>query len=248
MPRMSSGCHTRSPSQGTGRVYSATACGYKLRCTVCRPRAEWRRDLAVVALTTQEDVMRYLMGLALLVSLLAGCAAPPPMSRAEFMALTTRQYSDISPEELYAAAEELFRISEPGYRFAHNDSGMQAVYNSFGGPIAWTLVVSRAGAGVRVQVSLLAPGAPGFAPVFLPGGGLGVGATPGGGVPAVGTSSYDIFWARLDYLLGKRGDWMTCAQSNERLVSGVVSGGPAALCGSRLFYEPRPEGPVVKPR
>ncbi len=29
------------------------------------------------------------------------------------------------------------------------------------------------------------------------------------------TSTYKIFWARLDYLLGLREDWMTCDQFDE---------------------------------
>lgn len=186
----------------------------------------------------------------LILSLLvfSGCMSRPQMSRAEYMALTTREYSDITPEQLYTAAEAMFEFSSPGgYRYAHHDGGMQAVESGFGGARTWSLNVSKVGAGVRLQVGMTAPGAPGFAPVMVAGGAMGIAAAPGGAAPVVNTVTYDAFWARLEYMLGKRADWMTCAEVRDRIISGVVWGGPSPLCDIRLM-DPLPAGPAIKPR
>jgi hypothetical protein len=44
------------------------------------------------------------------------------------------------------------------------------------------------------------------------------------------TALYDVFWARLEYLLDKRDDWMDCEKANERVDKGITSGSNEALC------------------
>ena len=52
------------------------------------------------------------------------------------------------------------------------------------------------------------------------------------GSPVMGTAIYDVFWSRLDYLLGKRKDWMTCKVADERVKQNITSGTNEALCNS----------------
>ena len=55
------------------------------------------------------------------------------------------------------------------------------------------------------------------------GGDASAGPLPGIGGSAVdGTTIYEIFWARMTYLLGQRDTWMTCAESDARVKAGVV--------------------------
>ena len=192
--------------------------------------------------------MRSLLVTLCLMLLVAGCANRPPMTRAEYLALTTREYSDITVDELYAAAEAMFEFSSPGgYQYAHSDAGMQAVETGLTASGSWTLSVTKVDRGVRLQVSFSGQGGAAFLPVVTTGGGMGFAAGPGGMVAPVGTASYDLFWARLDYMLGRRAAWMTCADARERLLSGAVWGGPATLCGRRLM-DPVPERPVIARR
>ena len=56
-----------------------------------------------------------------------------------------------------------------------------------------------------------------------------------------GTAIYDLVWARMAYLLGQRGDWMSCAESEARVASGVVWGETVALCNSFNVKDGVPE-------
>ena len=55
---------------------------------------------------------------------------------------------------------------------------------------------------------------------------------PMAGAPVDGTAIYDVLWSRMDYLLGKRSDWMDCKCANERGKHGIVWGTNEALCNS----------------
>ena len=55
---------------------------------------------------------------------------------------------------------------------------------------------------------------------------------PMSGSPVMGTAIYDVFWSRMDYLLGLRQDWMTCQMADERVKSGATWGTNEALCNS----------------
>lgn len=49
-----------------------------------------------------------------------------------------------------------------------------------------------------------------------------------------------MFFARLDYLLGKGGAWMTCKDADERVKSGATWGNNEALCNSFNITDAHP--------
>ena len=51
--------------------------------------------------------------------------------------------------------------------------------------------------------------------------------------------------ARIAYLLGQRDTWMSCAESEARVASGVVWGETVALCNSFNVKDGVPEGPMA---
>ncbi|MGH8128275.1 MAG: hypothetical protein ACRETC_07905 [Gammaproteobacteria bacterium] len=65
------------------------------------------------------------------------------------------------------------------------------------------------------------------------------------GAPIDGTAIYDVFFARLDYLLGKRKHWMTCKQSDERVKKGIVWGANNEICNSFNVADKNPEHPEL---
>jgi hypothetical protein len=73
-------------------------------------------------------------------------------------------------------------------------------------------------------------------------------ATPSAAVtnPVQGTAIYDVFWGRMDYLLGLRSDWMTCAMANSRVSDKLVWGDNSALCNSFNMKDQRPTAPMVQ--
>jgi hypothetical protein len=56
-----------------------------------------------------------------------------------------------------------------------------------------------------------------------------------------GTAAYNIFWARLDYLLGLTDKWMTCDEQKERLKAGIDTGEDKFFC-SFVSADDKPEG------
>jgi hypothetical protein len=60
-----------------------------------------------------------------------------------------------------------------------------------------------------------------------------------------GTAIYDLFWARMAYLLGQRDMWMSCAESDARVKAGLVWGMNEALCNSFNVKDETPVQPMV---
>ncbi|AEC22239.1 hypothetical protein PT7_P003 (plasmid) [Pusillimonas sp. T7-7] len=64
-----------------------------------------------------------------------------------------------------------------------------------------------------------------------------------GNVP--GTAIYDVFWARMDYLLGKNDKWMTCEEANSRVKAAITWGPNEALCNSFNMKDAAPDEMVA---
>ena len=176
--------------------------------------------------------------------MLAGCATQhPELTRQEYLALVNRSYEGVGTEEVLAAAEKLFRLADPDdVKFQHFENGFRmyrrwmiyAVLAVSMGTDIWDVRVVPAERGVRMTVYLSGTGgAVTGAPVMTSGGGTSITAltTPAaGGVPVNSTAIYDLFWARLDYLLGRRDGWMTCQEASARVRTGITYGPMDALC------------------
>jgi hypothetical protein len=63
----------------------------------------------------------------------------------------------------------------------------------------------------------------------------------------MGSAIYDVFWARMDYLLGKRADWITCAVANDRVKKKLVWDANDALCSAINMADRHPEQPADQP-
>jgi len=60
----------------------------------------------------------------------------------------------------------------------------------------------------------------------------GTATTPVNSTPIQGTALYDLFWARMDYMLHKSNTWPTCQDALAKAKAGSVHGSNAALCNS----------------
>ena len=176
--------------------------------------------------------------------MLSGCAASrPDLTREEYLALVNRTYEDTSAEEGLAAAERLFRLADPRQvKFQHFDNGFRvyrrwSVYMviaaAFGTDI-WDVRAAPSGQGTKLTVHLSRTssnitGVP--TPTAAGDTSATVITSPGtGGVPVDSTAIYDLFWGRMDYLLGRRPEWMTCEEASARRKEGLTYGPLDALC------------------
>lgn len=178
----------------------------------------------------------------LVMTLLSGCLPKcPRMTRAEYLETTTRVYKNSDKEEVFAAIEKLFILADGNdFKFTYTEDGMQAMRNwsiflifaaGFGTDY-WNINVQDVeNGGVRVSTRV-ATQSQSMAPTPTTGGNYSAGTTPLMGSPLEGTSIYDLFYARLDYLLGVRSEWMSCDDSDKRKSNGVTWGLNDALCNS----------------
>lgn len=192
-----------------------------------------------------------------LLSVLSGCVAPhPPMTRAEYLDTVTRTYADTTPDQVLTATEKLMRLADGNdFQISHSADGLRAARNWLiyaviamaNGTDYWDVKAtpSPAGTVVQVQVStqgsatgVIATGQGNYAPL----------TTVGGGNPVPGNAIYDVFFARLDFLLGRREDWMTCDVANDRVEKKIVWGDNSALCNTANMMDAAPEGVIVPER
>lgn len=191
---------------------------------------------------------RTLAGLLLCAALLAGCATPrPPMSEAELDQVLTREYPGRSAQDVLGAATRLWRLADgDDFRIKPGDGSLIAerdwVFYSqmvrIVGNDTWTLTVSEADGSTKARLSLITYKRSTTVSVF--GMTPTTQTTPRIGGPVKGTSIYDLFWARMDHLLGVRPDWMTCAEAEARVSSGVTWGNKDALCAGYSLSDAAP--------
>lgn len=142
---------------------------------------------------------------------LIGCAhSPPQMSRDEFLNMTTREYQN-PKEEIFASIQTLFVLSDgDDYSFSYEDNKIIASheYEAYAilyyihGYHIWTIDVQETGSGVIVKAT-----------VTDQGGGF-IGSIPYHTIMFHGV--YDLFFSRLDYLLGRSKEWLTCKEAKVR--------------------------------
>ncbi|WP_255631133.1 hypothetical protein [Caballeronia sp. dw_19] len=195
-----------------------------------------------------------IISLVLAVASISGCGvAHPPMSRDEFLSTTRRDYADISPDQVFSASEKLFRLADGNdFAISWTDDSVIAnrswsiylVFAASFGTDYWIVKASPANGATRVQATVGSAASPVFG---MPTGGGGASATtlPGGVMPIQGTAIYEVFFARLEYLLGKRSDWMSCQESNDRVKAGTVWGSNDALCNSFNMTDTDPTKPMA---
>ena len=189
----------------------------------------------------------------LLTSVLVGCAAPQRLLTANEMATVThRTFPGVTTEQTLAAAERVLRLAD-GDDFAIDSDrdGLTATRN-------WTVYfVLGFVTGTDNWIFKARPVEGGTAVTFA----VGSVAQPAPakqtprraddprpkvmGATHEGTAIYDLVWARMAYLLGQRGDWMSCAESEARVASGVVWGETVALCNSFNVKDLVPEGAMT---
>lgn len=154
-------------------------------------------------------------------ALLAGCAASVPLwSRDYARQATTRSYAAASPAQVEAAAEAVVRQTAPRRDVSVTRTAdgvtIQRYYVGYFGlrsatlEYTFTLHVTPAGKGSRVQVSMAARNVgdglpvPVYSPIYS-------------AQQIQYADPYKLFFARMDYVLGQRKDWVTCAEAPAKL-------------------------------
>lgn len=187
---------------------------------------------------------------------LSGCAIKAPhLTRKEWIEVTTREYTGVSNDQVLDASEELFRLADgDDFNISHSQDGLYAsrnwmvyvVFTAVMGTDYWLVKTTPTPNGIKVSVQVNTQ-AGAITPMATTGGDLTATSTTLGGMPIDGKAIYDVFWARMDYLLGKRSNWMTCKEANDRVNKHIVWGSNDALCNAFNVKDQTPKAPLIAP-
>jgi hypothetical protein len=163
----------------------------------------------------------------LVVATLSGCAAPKQYTQEEWGKYSTRFYKDKTPDQIIDAATKLFTLSDPDdYGFNRFENSLEATRKQYNllsvSHDKWTLKTYPKDNGTKAII--------GF--IWMAG-------TYPSGTQDEGT--YQLFWARMDYLLGLSQDWITCDEYYELSDKNLMGKAGIGLCFGKLMDDNSPE-------
>ena len=187
----------------------------------------------------------------LLVTLLAGCAAAPHQvrDRDDYLAEASRVFPGESRERVLKAAETVLRVSDPSdFEFRYTLTGftglrryfIYAVLAAASGREKWDFMTEADPNGLRASISISEEG--------TSSGGYSQNRYEGA---MASIPLYRLFWSRVEYMLSKRADWVTCDQAAAELASSNTNAVAAlgGLCGptsdGRNAPAPEPLPPLI---
>lgn len=135
-------------------------------------------------------------------------------ARAQQITSMSREYVGKSPKDILLAADRVFRLADSDYSCVHSENGLFAkrqvimyyIFTSAVGDNTWELSIKNDGNKSRVSAVS----------------NYNITTTPGGAHSdtVLNRELYDLFFSRLDYLLGTSGEWVSCAQAKQRFCLG----------------------------
>ena len=193
-----------------------------------------------------------ILGIVAIGAALGGCAAAPHQvrDRDDYLAEATRVFPGETRERVLKAAETVLKISDPAdFEFRYTLTGftglrryfIYAVLAAASGREKWEFLTEPDPAGLRASVSISEEG------------------TSSGGYSSnryegamASVPLYRLFWSRVEYMLSKRPDWVTCEQAaGELQASNTNTLALGGLCGptsdGRNAPAPEPFPPLARP-
>jgi hypothetical protein len=169
----------------------------------------------------------FLVGALIMVIGLGGCATKPTVSEEEMKAAMTRTYEDVSSEQVMQAAEKLLKlVDESRFKFSRSHNQLKATRSG--------QLFTNIGKADVTAVWLVKTQEKGNSTVVTIEGGWKRQAMSKGKREKVkrpeGTAVYALFFNRLDTLLGKSNEWMTCNGMKKAIEQGEASGDIRMLC------------------
>lgn len=218
-------------------------------------------ELNVRFLMNQISVLRSLLRSIVLLAaatLLFGCATvpDPTMSREESLAATSRTY-DVPKETVIAAAEKVLRLADgDDFKLTHNSDGFLAtrgwtvylVIAAAMGTDHWSVRVDEQNGKSRINIAIGTTSSAITPMATTTPGTWTASSLPAGSSPPRGRATYDLFFQRMDYLLGYRPTWTDCKTAYEEVKAKKTWGSPEELCNGFNINDEKPTGPLMNPR
>lgn len=170
-------------------------------------------------------------------TLLVACSAKQPLTPEEIaaererqLAMTSRVYEGVTVEQVLTSADRIFRLADEDYKISHAPGGLNAkrdwiiylVLVVTTGTDSWSVTAETLPDGKVKVVALCSPTAQSVTG----------GPTMGGGATALTSpviqrhitrpAIYQLFFSRLDYLLGNSDSWITCKEAAKIFTDGSL--------------------------
>ena len=170
----------------------------------------------------------------------------PHLTREEWLTVTTRIYEGVAKDQLISAAESVLRLAGGEYmKVSHTENGLTATRNwqyyailqAEKGGDYWTFKVEPLPTSIKATVQLTSKRefyAYGILPAHAKDSSV------------EGTAIYDVFWSRIDYMLGRTPEWMSCEMSDKKIDEGLVWGENTALCSILYMENKTPPGASIE--
>ena len=158
---------------------------------------------------------------------LGACATKPQISEEEMLAARTRTYEGVSSEQVMQAAEKLLKlVDESRFQFNRADTQLTATRSGE--------LVTNIGKAEVTAVWLVKTEEKGNSTVVTIEGGwhrksISKGISENVKRPE-GKAVYTLFWSRMDTLLGRSNEWITCDGMQKAIEQGEASGDIRMLC------------------
>jgi len=179
-----------------------------------------------------------------LVLILNGCGEQPKLSREQWIKNTTRTYPGLSKEKAIAAASEVLLLADrEDIKFSHNENGFKASRNwiiylliSAGfGTDHWEFVALEEGDNLKVKI-YTSKQAQSLTPLLINTGQI--------EIQIEGSSTYNLFWSRFEYLIGRRDKWLTCEEADDLIDKDITWGRIDSLCNNFNITNETPFSPL----
>lgn len=207
-------------------------------------------------------VIKIITLISLILLLFIGCTSQKYLTREESLALrnkqiedTTRIYSDVSKDDVLIAVDSIFRLADGNdFKITHTENAIigerqwlvYLVFAAAFGQDRWIVATeeNQKDKTVKVVVRVTSLSSPVVPMVGTTNSDVRTGsvlALPGVESTIPGDALYYIFFHRLEYLLGKRNQWLDCAEANNIIKKAHLTGSIECLCNPFNINDSRPD-------
>lgn len=199
-----------------------------------------------------KKILKYGLLILLTISFNA-CVNQKQLTREEWIKNTTRMYTNLDKETAINAAEKVLKLADgDDFVIMHDENGFYATRNwsaylviaAASGTDYWRFNTKEENGKLKLSIQINTQ-SQSMTPLATSSGNYSIFTTPMSGSPENGTSIYNLFWSRFDYIIGRNNHWMSCKESDKLNSENKTWGLNEALCNSFNIKNDVPEG-VVK--
>lgn len=162
-------------------------------------------------------------------------------AREEWLKFSHKEYPNLSKEQIIAGAEEVLNLADgDDFKFFHTEDGfiakriwfIYAVLAAEQGTDTWKFSVKKNEKGINVATFYVTRTSGTISGTVTGSGDTTTMTLPSQDDIIQGTAIYEIFWNRMDYVLGMSTSWPDCNLYKKKITENKVTGELTQICDS----------------